>query len=145
MARILVMDDDTPLGLELLSTLREAGHEAVLTGSADEAKEALWHWDYDILITDMIVRRDGRTVPGGGLGLISWIKQTRLTTPTLPPLPIIAISGESSRRGMDFLLPTAERIGADVILQKPMKTLKLLAEIDRLTKPAPVRDTQRKA
>lgn len=132
MARILVMEDDTPLGLELLAVLRTAGHEPVLTGSAQESKDALWHWDYDLLITDMIVRQDGRAKPGGGLDLIGWVRQTRLANPVLRHLPIIAVSGETSRRGMQFLLPTAERIGADVVLEKPVDMVVLLAEIDRL-------------
>ncbi len=33
---------------------------------------------------------------------------------------------------MQFLLPTAERIGADVVLEKPVDMLVLLAEIERL-------------
>ena len=132
MARILVMEDDTPLGLELLAQLRKAGHEPELTGSAAEAKEALWHWDFDLLITDMIVRKEGRAKPGGGLDLIGWVRQRRLITPILKHIPVIAVSGEARRKGMQFLLPTAERIGADIVLEKPVDVTVLLAAIDKL-------------
>ncbi|MEL6476355.1 MAG: hypothetical protein AAFR17_03435 [Pseudomonadota bacterium] len=129
------MDDDTPLGLELAADLRNAGHEVVLTGSASEAREALWHWDYDLLITDIVVRRDGRPVADGGLGLISWVRHKATMTPDLRSLPIIAISGESTRRGLEFLLPTADRIGADLVLEKPLDRDELLKHVDALSTP----------
>lgn len=66
MARVMVMDDDVNLALEIASALKGGGHEVVVAHSASEARSELWHWDFDLLITDMIVRRDGRPVPDGG-------------------------------------------------------------------------------
>ncbi|MEO0912366.1 MAG: hypothetical protein AAFY59_05170 [Pseudomonadota bacterium] len=132
MARLLLMEDETPFGLELASALRGAGHDVVLIRTASDARQELWHWDFDLLITDMVVRRNGRPVPDGGLGLISWVRQTSMATPGLKRLPIIAMSGEQSRRGMDFLLPTADRIGADLVLEKPFEMDVLLEAITSL-------------
>ncbi len=129
MSRILLMEDDRPLGLELAGELRDAGHEVVLSTSATEARAELWHWDFDILITDMVVRKEGKPVADGGLGLISWVRHTTTTTPGLLHLPIIAMSGEQSGRGMGFLLPTADRLGADVLIEKPIDKGALLRPI----------------
>lgn len=120
MSRVLLMEDDRPLALELASALSEAGHEVVIAASASEARSELWHWDFDVLITDMIIRKNGKPVADGGLGLISWVRHTSTVTPSLAYLPIIAISGEQSGKAMGFLLPTADRIGADIVIEKPV-------------------------
>lgn len=132
MARIVIMEDDKVLGLELAAELRALTHDVVLTGSAEAAKHALWHWDVDVLITDLIVRKDGRPIPGGGLSLISWVRQTQMMNRRLKHLPIIAVSGEDQRLGKAVLLPTADRIGADKVLEKPVDIPSLSDAIDQL-------------
>lgn len=133
MCRIVIMEDDMPLGLELAGALRADGHEVKLTTSAEQARGALWHWDYDLLITDVVIRENGRPVSDGGLGLISWVRHTTMTTAGLNYLPIIAISGEDARLGRSVLLPTANRIGADRVLEKPVDLGVLKDEICALT------------
>ena len=132
MAKLLLMEDDTVLAFELAASLKDAGHEVVVTASANEAREKLWHWDIDLLISDIVVRQGDRPVPDGGLSLISWVRYTATNTLELQHIPIIAISGEQSRPGMDFILPTAARIGADLILEKPIDISKLLQAITDL-------------
>ncbi|MEM7525532.1 MAG: response regulator [Pseudomonadota bacterium] len=132
MASLLLMEDDVVLGMEMAEKLRLAGHEVTICHTAAEAKEELWRWDYDVLITDIIVRRDNRPVPDGGLGLISWVRHKGSNTPNLKRLPVIAITGEQNRPGMGFLLPVADRIGADLVLEKPIDMSKLLREITRI-------------
>lgn len=133
MSRLLLMEDDLPLALEMASALRDAGHDVSISGNATDARAELWHWDYDLLITDIIVRRDGRPVPDGGLGLIGWVRHTAISTPALSYLPVIAVSAEQGRRGMGFILPTADRIGADRVFEKPVDMAELLEAIDMLT------------
>ncbi len=135
MARILLMEDDRPLGLELAGRLGNAGHEVVLSPSASYARAELWHWDFDLLIADLVVRKNGRPVADGGLGLISWVRHTATTTVGLNYLPIVAISGEQTGRAMDVLLLTADRLGADVVLEKPVDVPLLLRKIVALTAP----------
>lgn len=133
MARILLMEDNRTLSLELAAELQGAGHEVVVTASATEAKDALWHWDFDVLLADMVIRRQGKPVADGGLGLISWVRHTTTTTPGLNHLPIIAMSGEQSGTGMGFLLPTAERLGAEMVFEKPIDMPSLLRAIVALS------------
>ncbi|WP_341367786.1 response regulator [Yoonia sp. BS5-3] len=132
MPRILLMDDDMPLALEVAGALRKEGHEVVVTNTATDARDELWHWDFDLLITDIVVRKSGRPVADGGFGLISWVRQQQIATPELTHLPIIAISGAASHPALQFILPTADRIGADVVLEKPFDMVQIIAEIDRL-------------
>ncbi|MFK7941898.1 MAG: hypothetical protein AB8B85_03155 [Paracoccaceae bacterium] len=126
------MEDDIVLGLEMAEKLRVVGHEVTVRRNATDARSELWHWDYDLLITDIIVRRDNRPVADGGLGLISWVRQKTMNNPGLGRLPVIAISGEQNRPGMGFLLPTANRVGADRVFEKPVAMHELLHEIDIL-------------
>ncbi|MEM9341799.1 MAG: response regulator [Pseudomonadota bacterium] len=133
LSRVLIMDDDTPQAMELGAQLRECGHEVVLAYSTEQARDALWHWDFDVLITDIVVRRDGRPVSDSGLSLISWVRQQTMITPGLRKLPIVAISGSQAELGMDFLLPTANRIGADVVLEKPLDIKHLDGVVQKLS------------
>jgi len=129
MARVVLMEDDVPLGLELAAGLRAGGHEVTLVHSGTEARQVLWDWDFDLLITDMIVRQGGRPVPDGGLSLIGWARQMMRADPKRKTLPIIAISGATSRQGLEFLMPTAVQVGADIVLEKPVDMEKLLRAI----------------
>lgn len=133
MARVLLMEDDRPLALELAGALGQAGHDVVVSTSATAARNELWHWDFDVLIADLIVRKDGKPVPDGGLGLISWVRHTATVTPGLDYLPIIAISGEQTSNAMGFLLPTADRLGADMVIEKPVDLQELFRAIVSLT------------
>ena len=130
--RILLMEDEVHLGLEMAQALQKEGHEVVIARSGDQARDELWHWDFDLLITDIVVKRDGRPVADGGFGLISWVRHHATVTPGLKYLPIIAISGSQIQRGLDFVLPTAQRIGADVVMEKPVNYVDLIANINRL-------------
>lgn len=140
MARVLLMEDDRPLAMEMAQALSEAGHETVLAASATEARAELWHWDFDILLTDLVVRKDGKPVPDGGLGLISWVRHTQTMTPGLDYLPIIAMSGEQTGQAKGILLPTADRLGADIVVEKPVDLPDLFRAIVALT--APTRKAQ---
>lgn len=133
MARVLLMEDDRPLGLELANALADAGHEVVFVTTAEDARAELWHWDFDIVVTDLVVRKGGRPAPDGGLGLIGWIRHTTTSTPGLNYMPVIAMSGEQVGRAMEVLLPTAERIGADVVFEKPIDLPELFRAIVALT------------
>lgn len=137
MSRVLLMEDDVELAMELATELQDIGHDVALARSGSEARAELWHWDFDLLITDIIVRRGGRPVPDGGLGLISWVRHTTISTPGLKYLPIIAISAEQTRAGMGFILPTADRVGADRVFEKPVSIDALQEAIEMLTQTDP--------
>ncbi|WP_299734442.1 response regulator [uncultured Roseobacter sp.] len=130
MATILLMEDDLTVGFELTRDLIMAGHSARMCTSASEAKEELLREEYDLLISDVIVKVDGRAVPDGGIGLVGWVRRTdRVRT-----LPIIVITGTFRYPGMENILDLARQIGADVGIEKPFKAKELLAKVDVLTR-----------
>jgi DNA-binding response OmpR family regulator len=131
MARLLLMEDDVALGFRTASDLRLAGHEVIVAYSATDAKAELLREPYDVIITDIIVRIDGRAVPDGGIALIAWVRRT----PDVRKLPIIAVSGTLRLPGMKHILHTARTIGADVGMEKPFDLCELLDEIARLVAP----------
>jgi len=113
--------------------LTNAGYDIVLSASATQAKSKLRLWDFDVLLTDLVVRKDGRPGPDGGLGLIGWVRHMESSNPGLPFIPIIAMSGEQTSGVRDILLPTANRIGANLVLEKPVDLPELLSVIETLT------------
>lgn len=136
MVDILLMDDDDNLTSVLDEALTEAGHKVTITRSASEALEALNTSRFDLLIADLIVFKDNKSVPDGGISLIS-----RLRGPTnrnlddwVKTMPIIAISGAIHNKGMSNLLKIARSLGADLALGKPTDTDDLLHAINTLTK-----------
>lgn len=130
MADILVMEDDSLFGGLLCQALQEAEHSTLLVMDATAAIRALESNSVDVVVTDMTVHKNGRAVPDGGLVLISSIKQKERETGEQGP-PVIAISGAYKWEGMQFILQTAEAIGADAVLEKPFDFDDLLHVIDK--------------
>ncbi len=129
MARILLMEDDLALSYQLSQNLKEAGHHVQTCSTASAAQEELWRAEFDLLITDVIVKVDGRSVPDGGIGLISWVRRTEKCR----TIPIIAITGTAKFPGMEHILSTTRQVGADVGIEKPINVDHILEEIDFLT------------
>lgn len=129
MAKILLMDDDFALGVELARDLGKLGHDLLIRSNATDAKEELLRDRYDLLIADMIVKVDGHAVPDGGIALIAWVRRTE----RLRKMPIIGITGTYKYPGMEHILDTALQVGADASLTKPIVLEDLLTEIDLLT------------
>ncbi|WP_227269636.1 response regulator [Roseobacter weihaiensis] len=128
MSKILLMEDDLVQSYKLKEDLETAGYTVVVRTSASEAIEELSHESYDLLISDIIVMKDQRAVPDGGILLINWIRRS----PKHRKMPIIVMSGTSKYPGMGSILRTAQQIGADVGLEKPVVIPELLDEIARL-------------
>lgn len=129
LARILLMEDDLALSYQLATNLQDAGHDVQACGSATAAREELLGSDYDILITDVIVKVGSRTVPDGGIALISWVRRTA----QYRALPIIAITGTFKYRGMEQILDNVRQLGADAGIEKPIDLVELFEQIDKLT------------
>ncbi|MEP2641517.1 response regulator [Roseobacter sp.] len=128
MSKVLVMEDDLELSFVLKNGLEAAGYEVVVRTSASDAIEELSTETYDMLISDIIVMKDRRSVPDGGIALIGWVRRSKKYC----EMPIIVISGTSAYPGMANILTAARRIGADVALEKPFTVEDLLSEIDAL-------------
>jgi len=114
--RILVLEDDFRMSLELLKTLVLAGYDAVGAVSGRQAEKMLDERETDLVICDI-------DMPGGdGLESISRLRR-RPEHPT-----IIAVS----RRNEPALLESARVCGADHILIDPIDPEVLLQTVEGL-------------
>lgn len=135
MAKILLMDDDEDYTSVLSEVLMDARHSVTVVRAASEALVALNEAQYDLLITDIIVFKEERSVPDGGISLISRLRGplSWKREPWQKELPIIAISGAIHNQGMSSILKTARSLGADFALGKPTDVEELLHAIKTLT------------
>jgi CheY-like chemotaxis protein len=122
--RILIVDDDDVLRRVLSRTLRGRGYEVDEASDAHEALGAIDRKPPDLVLTDIMM-------PGGdGVQLINAIRGR-------DPRPgILAMSGRGSMGALD-LLHLAEKLGADLSLNKPFSTDELMLAISELETRAP--------
>ena len=89
MANILVMEDDKEQ-LELLRRmLTRNGHSVVTTLDASEAYRTFCDRSFDLVVSDIVVRKEGVPFPDGGTTLIRRIR----TGMKGKNVPIIAVTG----------------------------------------------------
>ncbi len=117
MAYILVIDDNPEFRDILRSHLEANGHRTVLAGDGEQGLALLEREAIDIVLTDILMpQRDGLEV----------LRETRRRW---PGLPVIAISGGGWIKATE-LLGMAERLGADKVLQKPVRRDDLIRAVD---------------
>src|SRR5262245_7608481 len=118
MARILLVDDD-PLIQELLTlALIDQGHEVISALDGKQALKMLKQQRVDLILTDVLMPE------ADGLEVIRAVRRDH------PGLPIIAMSGGSSRiPGLDGLY-MARALGAIAVLSKPFTEEDLREAID---------------
>lgn len=125
MARILVMEDDEQQ-LELIRyMLTRAGHSVTSTIDATEAYCTFCNRSFDLVVTDIVVRKEGAPFPDGGTTLIRRIR----TGMTGKHTPIIAVTGA---RAMDHPR-TIQSVGAEwvsEVIRKPFEASQLLTAVD---------------
>ncbi len=126
MARILLIDDDDAVRATLARILRGAGHQVTAFGSGQAALAAADAEDFDLVLTDVLMPdMDGIEI------LRAFAK--RAHRPRL-----VAMTGSTPMIGLDFLA-IAPALGADGVLQKPMRAHELLAKVSTvLATPAAV-------
>ena len=128
-AKILIVDDDDALRGALVRMLRARGYEVDEASDANEALGAIDRKSPDIVLTDIMM-------PGGdGVQLINAIRGRT------PRPGILAMSGRGSMGALD-LLRLAEKLGADLSLNKPFSTDELVLAISELESRAPFRAFQ---
>ncbi len=134
MAKILLMEDDVSLAEVLCEVLAAAKHDVTSCVSASEALDHIFNEKFDLLITDIIVRKERKTVPDGGISLISRLRGALNwnLAPWMREMPIIAISGAVRYQGMADILKISRDLGADITLAKPTDMNELLRSIDVL-------------
>jgi two-component system response regulator PilR (NtrC family) len=114
MASLLVVDDD-PVFLEVLSELFSAEHLCHTAATAEEAIERLDSHDYDVIITDV-------SMPGmSGEDLLGFVKAHR------PGTPVVFVSGSTDEERAERLLTK----GAFDYLRKPFRLEEISKRVER--------------
>ena len=119
-AHILVVDDDTRLRSLLQRFLRESEFFVSAAKDADEARERLKEYQFDLLIVDIMMPNET------GLEFLQKLRQESLV-----PVILLTAMGETADRiaGLE--------IGADDYLPKPFEPKELVLRIKNILKRAP--------
>jgi DNA-binding NtrC family response regulator len=114
--RILVADDDGPLGRLFKSVLVGQGHEVEVVTDGDTARERISSGSFDLVLVDLTMG------PVGGLGLL---EHTRRTTPRTS---VVIITGNATVESAVEAL----KKGAHDYLVKPVRNEQLVCMVRRV-------------
>lgn len=120
MTRVLVVEDDSSVGVAIQMMLDGEGYDTVHAPDANVGMKAFESTRFDLAIVDIFM-------PGiNGLMTIAAFRQRA------PAVPVLAMSGfrfrESMNPGLDYL-GMAFRAGAKVCLRKPFAPARLMAAV----------------
>jgi DNA-binding response OmpR family regulator len=118
MARIMVLDDEPAVAQAIGAILEIGEHEVIYARPGRDGAADVVLRPYDLLITDIIMPEIS------GWEIIKRVRQARKA------MPIIAISGGGQIMDADVALKLGERLGADVILRKPIEIDALLQAVE---------------
>ena len=117
--KILIVDDNQSY-LEILNNfLSDNEYDVVCSHNGKDAKEKFEEFTPDIVLTDIVMPEVD------GIELLLSLRKIN------PEISVIAMSG-GNRGYADSYLNMAEKLGADVILNKPFELSVLLEEIKKL-------------
>ena len=118
--KILVVDDHFEI-LELIAcVLGTTGCDVLTTESAPAARAILREFDFDLLITDIVLG------DANGYALAAWARALK------PALGLLYVSGHAQERRH------AARPGQGVLLAKPFRLDQLVSSVERALTPYPV-------
>lgn len=109
MATVLIVDDEESIRFSYGLTLKDAGHRVVTTEYLDEAKEILETVQFDVVITDRLIRSHD------GMELIEYINKNH---------PYCATILNSAYPG-SLTVQEGSRHRVFAYLQKPLNVMKL--------------------
>jgi putative nucleotidyltransferase with HDIG domain len=124
-ARVLVVDDESPVRSMIGATLRRQGYEVEQAVSGSQALEMLTQGPYDLVLTDIVMQ------DGNGIALLERIHADQ------PQLPVVMVSAihdisvaiDSMRRGAyDYLLKPFEREHLVATVQRALDHRQALQE-----------------
>lgn len=142
MAKILLMEDEADQSHLFATGMENMGHHVVCAGGGAEALDLLKTEAFELLVTDIFVRKDGVLVNDGGLALISRIRNQAVGSDFahLRKLPVLVISGGIQMPGQANLFGISSRLGANAALGKPVDFAHLEKVIDALLSGEPIPD-----
>ncbi len=118
--RILIIDDDPLLRELAVELLSDAGHDCAVAEDGRQGLAVLQTRPVDLVLLDMIMPvMDG--VETLGQLKAHW-----------PDLPVVVMTAGARNMGIQSLLRLAANLGADEVLQKPLKGETLLPLAKRL-------------
>ena len=110
---ILIIDDDAAVSRTLSLILARAGHQVTTASSGRKGLALLTDNEFDLVLTDIIMPE------------LDGIEAIRKIRADHPGLRVIAMSGGGQIDKADFL-HMAEALGADGVLEKPVRSERLL-------------------
>ena len=110
---ILIMDDDVAVSRTISLILTNAGYQVATVTSGRKGLELLTSGNFDLVLTDIIMPE------------LDGIEAIRKIRADHPGLRIIAMSGGGQIDKADFLY-MAEALGADRVIDKPIRSERLL-------------------
>lgn len=118
MKKIIVADDDEVLLKLICNYLGKSGYDATPAEDGSVALRMLQNIEFDLLITDIFMPNIE------GMELIRRLRKLK------PAMPIIAISG--NRKLSDQYLDMSKKLGADIVVPKPIDFDSLLSAVGEL-------------
>ena len=117
--RILIVEDDAPIGYLMATILSMAGYDVITALDGWSGLEAIDGGELDLVLLDL------RLPDSDGTEVLSRIRAGRRTC----RLPVLVVSAEISARYRDG----GAGLGADAVLAKPFTDSDLLDHVARLT------------
>jgi DNA-binding response OmpR family regulator len=121
MAHVLILEKDAAIADAWRRTLAEAGHDVTVTQDGRSGLELLDSAAPELAITEIILPH---------IGGVAFTGMAKLRNPSLK---VIAVTGDPA--ALDHTvgaLALAGRVGADLVLEKPIAPDELVAVVNRL-------------
>ncbi|HEY0141179.1 MAG TPA: response regulator [Thermoanaerobaculia bacterium] len=116
-AKVLIVDDDPAIRQILSALLKRDGTECDIAEDGEAAIGRLRHQTYDVVLLDLLMPRVD------GLGVISYMKESGITT------PVVVISAVMDDR-VELLDPQLVRVA----MQKPLEPRELRRVVEAIVR-----------
>jgi CheY-like chemotaxis protein len=125
---VLVVDDDADLVEQIALWLSAAGYAVRTAGGRAEAEETILAHKPDLAVVDLMMEEQDS-------GFVLCYELKRL----YPDLPVIILTAVKASTGLSFTPESDEEqawVKADSVLDKPVRSERLRAEVERLLRKA---------
>jgi DNA-binding response OmpR family regulator len=123
--KVFLLEDDSAISMGLMYSLEKEGYKVTLTENAENARNALTTWNYDICILDI------NLPDGNGYDVCKFIKEKK-------DIPVIFLTASDAEVNVVMGL----EMGADDYICKPFRVNELMARIKTVLRRAGKTTTQ---